>query len=47
MTNDLWSRVSWLLQKWEIPSLGAFFYLSVRLIVLVSSFFILPFEFVL
>ena len=40
MTDDLWGEVPWLLRKWEIPSLSAFFYLSVRLIVLAFlSFF--------
>ena len=39
MTDDLWGEVPWLLRKWEIPSLSAFFYLSVRLIVLASLFF--------
>ena len=39
MTNDLWGEVLWLLWKWEIPSLGAFLYLSVRPIVLASLFF--------
>ena len=43
MTNDLWGEVLWLLWKWEIPSLGAFLYLSVRPIVLASLFFILLF----
>lgn len=38
MTDDLSGDVPWLLQKWEIPTLGAFFYLSIRLIVLVAPF---------
>ena len=39
MTNDLLGEVLWLLWKWEIPSLGAFLYLSVRPIVLAFLFF--------
>ena len=45
MTNDLWGEVPWLLRKWEIPFLSAFFYLSIRLIVLASLFLIFFFNF--
>ena len=41
MTDDLWGEILWLLGKWEIPSLGVFFYLSIRLIAFVSLFLIL------
>ena len=47
MIDNLWGEVPWLLRKWEIPSLGAFFYLLVRLIVYVSAFLILLSQFVL
>lgn len=36
MIDNLWGEVLWLLWKWEIPPLGAFFYLSVRLMISIS-----------
>ena len=40
MSDDLWGEVSWLLRKWEIPSLGASLFLVIKQIILI---FLSPF----